>query len=672
VGILKIRVYISGALFFLFSFSFSNSIRSTPLLDGSLSAAVGTAEASASPINAVEWEESWHTMPDRPRPIVAKIYFVGNRAFDSRTLKSKLATRGDSFWGKIGLSFGGHRRASKDWMLKDIGLLNSFYKSRGFLDAASSESFFHDTVKNELWVKIEITEGKQTLFGRVSFAGDAGEFAGPLQKAATDLKSDSAFNQYLLENVLFRMKEIYANAGHPYTRIFLDTVRALDNPKLPLVFHIDQDGLVRFGEVEISGLVYSQPKVVRRELAFKTGEVYSRKKIIRSQQQIYATGLFNFLSLTAKSKTDSLGVKTDTLDLRPDFLLKIVERKPAAVNFHVGIGQYKFREEQQDLSLDLAGGWENHNLTGRGRRLSFSATSSFLLITDYRLLRNKFIADYTEPWLFSSRNFATLSASFEPGVRDLVLGFRIQTATLGLTFFRPIDLTSRFSLGLSLEEISIFDIAPADLPRFKEEQGINVRRQASLAFEKDTRSNILLPSGGSYTRLDGQLLGGPLGGDAHFLKYNFYWNRYQSIAGGNILATRLRVGQAFLVGERGNFPSIDRYYLGGANTLRGYPENSIGPVDSLGKPIGGKSLFLASLEIRRPLVWRFWGDLFSDFGNVFSVNREVLPDNVLVTVGAGLQFVTLIGPLRVEYGKRVIHGTQKPGERVHFSILFAF
>ncbi|HEU4435955.1 MAG TPA: hypothetical protein VFR89_00725, partial [candidate division Zixibacteria bacterium] len=64
--------------------------------------------------------------------------------------------------------------------------------------------------------------------------------------------------------------------------------------------------------------------------------------------------------------------------------------------------------------------------------------------------------------------------------------------------------------------------------------------------------------------------------------------------------------------------------------------------------------------------------LFSDFGNIFQANRDIVPDNILVTVGAGLEFITLIGPLRVEYGKRVIHGSQPAGERVHFSILFAY
>ncbi len=326
--------------------------------------------------------------------------------------------------------------------------------------------------------------------------------------------------------------------------------------------------------------------------------------------------------------------------------------------------------------MDLSLGWENRNLGGRARRFSLSGLTSFLVITDYRLLSNKFAADYTEPWLFSTRNFATVSASFEPAVKDKVLGVRIQTATLGLTFFRPIALTSRLSLGTSLEEINIFDIPASQLEQFKEEKGINVRRRLSASFEKDTRSNILIPTGGSYTYLGGELLGGPLGGDANFLKFDLNWNRYQALAGNNILATRFRWGQAFLVGPRGNLPSTDRFFLGGANSLRGYAENSLGPVviDSANKEVrvGGKTLLLASTEIRRPLFWRFWGNLFSDFGNIFKANRDIVPDNILVTVGAGLEFITLIGPLRVEYGKRVIHGSQPPGERVHFSILFAF
>ena len=621
----------------------------------------------------IYWEESWHTLPERPRPIVSRILFSGNRTFGADKLKSKIATRGNSFWGKTGLSFGRHRRAAKDWKYKDIALLAAFYRSRGFLDVHAAETFFHDTLKNELWVNIEIAEGEQSFFGPVSIAGDAGEFAEKLSEAASELKPDSAFNVYLLDGAVFRMKEFLSNRGYPYAQIHLDTVRT--EQKLATAFRIEKDGLVRFGRVEITGLSITHPNVVRRELAFKPGDVYSREKIIKSQQQIYATGLFNFVSLSLAPKADSLH-RRDTLELQPDFFLRAVERKPAALNLHLGAGQYERREERQALSLDLAAGWENRNVGGRARRFALQAKTSFLVITDYRLLSNKFTADYTEPWLLGIRNYANFSVSFEPAVRDPVLGVRIQTGSFGLTFLRPITLTSRLTLGASLEEINIFDVSPAQEELFKAQKGVNVRRKLSAGFEKDTRGSILIPTGGSYTRLDGEFLGGPLGGDAHFLKMNFYWNRYQTMAGNNVFATRFRWGQAFMVGEQGNLPSTDRFFLGGANTLRGYSENSLGPVfiDSTGKavPIGAKTLLLASVEIRRPLFWRFWGNLFSDFGNIFQANRDIVPDNILVTVGAGLEFITLIGPLRVEYGKRVIHGSQPAGERVHFSILFAY
>ena len=668
MGILKKRGLFWGGLLFLLSV-FSTS-HAQVFSDSPQPEAPSAPQLPSPTEEEIFWEESWHTLPDWPRPIVTKTLFFGNRAFSSDKLKSRTATRGDSFWGKTGFSFGRHRRAAKDWKYKDIGLLSALYRSRGFLDVSASESFYHDTVKNELWVRIDIAEGKQSFFGPVTFTGDVGEPASKLAEAASELKADSAFNVYLLDRAVFRMKEILANGGYPYGKIYLDTVRTAGEQKLPLAFRIEKDGLVRFGRVEIVGLATTHPGVVRRELAFKPGDAYSRQKIIRSQQQVYGTGLFNFVSLAVLPKSDSLGRK-DTLDVHPDFVLRAVERKPAALNLHVGAGQFKRREEQQDLSVDLALGWENRNLGGRARRFSLQAKTSFKVITDYQLLSNKITADYTEPWLLSTRNYANLSVSFEPAVEDPALDVRIQTATFGLTFLRPITLTSRFTLGISLEEINIFDVSPSQEEQFKAEKGINVRRKLSASFEKDTRSSILIPSGGSYARLEGEFLGGPLGGDAHFLKVNFYWNRYQPLAGNNIFATRFRWGQVFLIGDRGNLPSVDQFYLGGANSLRSYPENSIAPFDTAtSRPV--KSLFLTSLEIRRPLFWRFWGNLFSDFGNIFQANRDIVPDNILVTVGAGLQFITLIGPLRVEYGKRVIHGNLPPGERVHFSILFAF
>ena len=113
-------------------------------------------------------------------------------------------------------------------------------------------------------------------------------------------------------------------------------------------------------------------------------------------------------------------------------------------------------------------------------------------------------------------------------------------------------------------------------------------------------------------------------------------------------------------GGLAELPLPERFYAGGSNTHRAFPENQAGPRDlTTGFPLGGSALLFHSTELRFPLLGdSVGGVLFHDMGNVFSSVKELTFramqkndadfDYMVHAVGFGIRYKTPIGPIRID------------------------
>ena len=99
----------------------------------------------------------------------------------------------------------------------------------------------------------------------------------------------------------------------------------------------------------------------------------------------------------------------------------------------------------------------------------------------------------------------------------------------------------------------------------------------------------------------------------------------------------------------------DRFYSGGARTVRGVAENNLGTRDFFEpeQPAGGELLFLLNQEVRFPLFGWFGGAGFLDGGNVFDTPGAFSLTALTSSVGVGLRVNTPVGLFRVDYGKQI-------------------
>ncbi|MGH7456685.1 MAG: BamA/TamA family outer membrane protein, partial [bacterium] len=119
---------------------------------------------------------------------------------------------------------------------------------------------------------------------------------------------------------------------------------------------------------------------------------------------------------------------------------------------------------------------------------------------------------------------------------------------------------------------------------------------------------------------------------------------YQNI-GNSVLALRLKAATT-----TESTPYYDRFYLGGAYSLRGFAERSLTPVGY------GTRLFLGSLEWRVPIAGRhpqkpnFVGAVFFDAGSIGTPTTKFADDEILTTFGFGVRIkVPVVGWLRLDF-----------------------
>ncbi len=597
------------------------------------------------------------TKNQREKPSVKDIVIYGNTYFSKSKIADQMSTQRNRFY-----NFLKPKKLNPRRLMGDALAIDSLYHTSGFLEAKTETSWRMEDGK--AIVEVKIYEGNQTRLTQVKFEGGLDDLDLSVERILRKAE-DKPYDPMQIKELVLQIRTLYANNGYPYVQIETEVQRDQSKKTTCVNFRITPNQKAFFGDVTCQGLKFTHSDIAKREIVFKRGEIYSRDKVIDSQDRIYSTGLFNYISLDV--------MEIEKKPLWADFNLRLVEKKPSFVRFHAGLGQAL----QQDLTLDFLGEWGNRNLLGSGRQLSFSAYTSWVVVTKLRNLNNRFSTNYTEPWFLGIKMPLFIDVYYEPGIRSVFQeDYRLESWGGDLTFLKEFKRYTKVWWGGGYQRVFIFGVPEDQQDKFLKEMGINVRRKINLSIERDTRDNPLMPLRGAFTQIHSEYVGGFLGGQNNLLKLTISWSRYNQLTRKeklNVLATRLKFGYVEELTSKDYVPTFDRFYLGGASTVRGYAENSLGPKDEEGKPLGAKAILIGNVELRKELFWKFGYSIFLDAGNGWSSVNRMRLDDVRLALGLGLEFFTPIGPLRVDYGHRVKKGEgEEERGRFHLSVLYPF
>jgi len=606
--------------------------------------------------------------PSKPEPVVIdEITVRGNDRLDDKKIKSQLTLSQNHWYNVIKKK----KLLTERVLQYQEALIDSLYHVNGFLDGGSRIAVKPRGDSKRVEVIIEINEGLQTLIGKVQFSGELQGLDSKVMGRLKKIKAGKPYNHMQIAEAAYELKDLFAANGYAYCEIKSSAQISTDRRTADVMIKIISGPKTSFGNIAISGLNNTKENVVKRELLFHEGDSFNKEKILDSQRRLYSSGLFSYVSANPQYFTDTHSP--------PDIEIRLTERKSNYLNVRGGAGQ----DHQRDFTLDTSAEYGNRNLFGTGRRASAKVVSSFAISTrqdQFKNFKNSFALTYLEPWTFFVRMPLEIQLTYEPKTQSATQSYSYDKYAASFTLTRELDRYTDLRFTEDFESINIHDIPAEQQASFRESDKIKLRRKFISSIRKDRRDNLLIPTSGYLTQLAFEYVGGIQGGDVDFLKFGIDWNRYQVFRSKNVFASRLQLNWLKEFGSRRIIPIEDLLFLGGANSVRGYKENDLGPKFTVtdadtslwGTPKGGKFSLLANFEIRRPLFWRFGVTAFVDVGNLWNSPEEFQVKDLRLTAGTGIQFFTPIGPIRFDYALRVIRAGDKPGSKYHFSILYIF
>ena len=552
---------------------------------------------------------------------VKKVTFLGNKVFQDYQLKDIMETREDSFFG--GMSGAGNYKEFN--FQTDIERIKYFYKTKGYLQVnIGNPEVTISEDRRWIFITVKINEGPEFKINSVLFYGDS-MFSDDQLRNMTKLREGDIYSEEKLRIDIKNLTEAYQDKGYAFANVLrtLDVVPGEN--KIDLTFSFEKGKLAHFGYINIKGNHKTRDKVIRRELKIQEGGVFSGTDLRLSRENVNRLGFFEPGSVVFN--TVSRPGRDDIIDIE----ITVKERNTGQISLGAGYSTATGAFLQASVA--------QNNFLGKGQNLSLSLSLSKVNKT-YNL-------GFTEPYLYdtkwtaggdvySQNNNASASLSYKRQGFDLRLGYPI------------FDYTRLFGT-YKFEDTTINSVND---PTIDENLENGLASMVRVSTIRDLRNNTFEPSSGYYLSLSSEYAG--LGGVKKWFKLEMDTRYFYRVYGDLVFRSRLYASRIYEVDDRA-IPRTEKFTLGGARNLRGYPFEGIGPKLEVetdnGKVIynkGGEFAAYTSLELEHPLAREAglkWV-VFFDAGDAGNIDQF----NLYMDYGFGLRWFSPIGVLRFEWG----------------------
>ncbi|MFC1674821.1 outer membrane protein assembly factor BamA [Candidatus Omnitrophota bacterium] len=595
---------------------------------------------------------SFNVIEDK-RIRIKNIFIKGNLAFsDGRILRLIKTKRAWLF----------NRGALKEDVLKeDIERIKAFYQREGFSDVAADFATRSDETRPFLYITITIREGKKYLVGSVNIDGNKEMPEKEILSVIKFCVPGKVFSRESMARDIASIQGAYFDRGYIFANVNETTSLNPHTGRVDITYGIFEQEVAYVDKIKVRGNVKTKDIVVRRELRIRPGDRFDGEKLRRSKEKLNNLGFFEEVSYDVEG-----GSASDKKDL----VVEVKESKTGAFSFGGGyssIDEFMGFVEIEQRNFD----WKNFPyFTGAGQDLKLRAS--------FGTVSQGYVLSFTEPWVFDY----PVSFGFDLYKRqhdreeDVGYGYSEKVTGGDLRLGKEISDYLNVNMMYRYDTIDITDIAADASNDLLKEYGENSISSLSAGLSFDSRDNVFNPRTGNLLTGNLEGAGGILGGDKDFFKFFGRASHFFPMPRGAALELRGRLGLAKPYGDSDDIPLYERFFAGGSNTIRGYHERKIGPVDSSSSdPLGGESLIVANIEYIYPLFDFLKVAAFVDTGNVWAKFDDIGSGGFKSGLGLGARVKTPIGPIRVDYG---IPLNKEPGEdergsgRFHFSVSHGF
>ncbi len=579
---------------------------------------------------------------------------------------------------------GGYVRGltSNERLRSDAETIRRRLVDQGYLEARVRPRLAVRPDDDALLLIFNVEEGALSRVGEVVISGNRHVPLATL-RTAVPLSAGQAYSPTAARAAAQQLRQLCVERGYLEAVAELD-VSADAEGRLRLDYRVSEGVKAVVSEIEITGTTRTGSQWVKRYFDFHAGDLLTPTRLRTTQTALYATNAFREVNLRVSPVGGDDGSAHRVT-------VNLTEAKPLLFVYGLGYSTDDGARGSIELvNTNLRGSLDSVSMRLRASRREQISQLTFV---DLRPFGWKMPATVSVFYNRSAnlRTFVQrriLDSDNQTGVSEDGKGFGLARFGTFVQTERRLDTRTSIRFRYTFERATLFGI---DEQEFRGSEVSRNERSIRLGaisagISRDTRDNVLNPTKGQLISADHSLASQLLGGGEAFNKFFATFQRYRTIPpghplGGTTLAFSARIGLAgvYRVTDRNGdkviseserrLPISERFFSGGATTLRGFRFETAGPQEILeprpGRscnlavrpcelptlvPIGGDALAILNFELRYPLTSQLRLAPFYDAGNVLRRVTDFSFRNLTNTVGVGLRFNTPIGPVGVDYG----------------------
>ena len=590
------------------------------------------------------------TVTEGERARIKDIHIIGNKAFSERTLVGQmdLSTGGWLTW------YTKSDQYSRVKLNADQETLRSYYLNRGYLEfEITSTQVAISADKRDISITLNVKEGPRYTVTGVRLEGDTlgrdDEF-----KSLIKVKPGSPYRAEDVEETTRLINEQFGHYGYAFARV--DVQPDIDRTKgqVVVVFKANPQRRVYVRRIHIAGNSRTRDEVIRREFRQFEAAWFDGRRIKASRDRIDRLGYFNKVSVDTQEVSGS----PDQVDLT----VNVEEKSTGSLTLGATFSSAE--------KLAFAAGIKMDNVFGSGNYFGFELNTS--------RFNQTFVVSSVDPYFTNdgvSRSLDLFYRTTRP-LNSQGEEYKLVTPGVSLRFGVPFSDLDTVYFGLGWEETTIkgSSALPNYYLTYRERYGeTSASFPLTLGWARDNRDSTLAPTDGRYQRVN---IEWGAGGNTRYLRSNYQFTEYFPLSKQYTLGVNAEGAWGRAIGDR-PYPVFKNYFGGGLGTVRGFDQNSLGPVDLTGAYIGGNRRLNLNAELYVPFPGagndrslRIFG--FADAGNVWGPQDAIELDTLRASAGIGLSWFSPVGPLKLSWGVPVRKFSQDKLQRFQFQIGTAF
>jgi outer membrane protein insertion porin family len=565
---------------------------------------------------------------------IKQINIVGNKAFDDKTLLSnfELSTSNLlSFYTK-------NDQYSKQKLSADLETLRSYYLDRGYINfSVESTQVAITPDKKDIYVTINVKEGEVFRLSKVKLTGNLVVPPEQLIKLVS-LGPGEIFSRKNATETSKAIQDRLGDEGYAFANVNMVPEINEGQKTVEMTFFVDPGKRVYVHRINMHGNAKTRDEVLRREMRQMEASWASSSKIERSKTRLERLGYFESVNV----ETPQVVGAADQIDVN----YTVVEK--ASGNLSAGVGY------SQVQGIVLNANIAQDNVFGSGKRVNLAFNNStYLTSYQFGFFNPYFTTDGVSQGYnigYTKRNAGAIN----------IANYNTNIANAGINFGIPLNEFDQLAFNADVKhtDLSATAYSSTQIREFIIQEGSKFWTFGpGITWSHDTLNRAIFPSSGGQQRLSAIMM--VPGSTLEYYKVGYKQQRYFPLSKDFTFKLNGEIGYGAGYGNTKTLPFFDNYFLGGTGSVRGFRNNTLGPRDSNGYPLGGSSKIVGNAELFFPVP--FFSETKSvrlgTFFDAGALNDSFSINNMKYSAGISGEWLSPFGALSVSAAYPLNKGT---------------